>query len=151
MILGNKEIKKLLKKKKVIITNLKESQIGPASVDLTLSKDFKINGKSIKKDTILLKPNQFILGLTKERIQLPKKIAGILTGRSSFARLGLQIHSTASFIQPGINNREVLELKNLSNKSIKLKAGEKICQLILLKVKGANLYDGKYKNQTRIL
>ena len=151
MFLGNKEIKKLLKKKKVIITNLRESQIGPDSIDLTLSKDFKINNKSIQKDNITLKPNQIILGLTKERIQLTKNIAVLLTGRSSYARKGLQIHSTASFIQPGINNREVLEIKNISDKSIKLKAGEQVCQLILVKIKNGGLYKGRYKNQTKII
>lgn len=151
MILGKKEILKQVRKGNINITHLAESQIGPASIDLSLSNEFRINGKDVKKNKITLKPNQFILGITKEQVYLSKKFAGILTGRSRFARLGLQIHSTAPFIQPGTNNREVLELKNLSNRAIELDAGEKICQMIVLQVKNGEESRGRYKNQKRII
>ncbi len=165
MILTKKEILKEIKDKKIKISPMKKSNIGPASIDLTLDNkfrvyktpklvritentDFKKYTKAITTDKIVLYPNEFIVGITKEKVSLPDNICGWLTGRSRFARLGLQIHSTAAFMQPGINNKQVLEIYNFSPNPLTLKPGTKVCQLILEKTEGKAKYTGKFKTQS---
>jgi len=165
MILTKNEILKEIKKGKIKIKPFSKDQVGPASIDLHLGKDFRIFKKwktapvsedvDYKKFTKLVKidkykilgPGDFILGLTKEKITLPDNICGWLTGRSSFARLGLSIHITASFIQPGINNKQVLEIKNVSKIPLILYPGTRICQIILMKTLGKSGYKGKFMKQ----
>ena len=96
---------------------------------------------------LVLKPGDFALGITKETIKLPDNMCGWLGGRSRFARLGLIVHITASFVQPGINNKQVLEIKNVSNNILVLKPGERLCQLIIERTEGRAHYKGKFKKQ----
>lgn len=165
-ILSKEEILKAIKKKRIIIEPFNPENIGPGSVDLTLDDEFRIFKKSkkvldyktdsksiskvVKKKSIILKPGDFILGITKEKITLSPNLAGFVEGRSSLARLGLTAHITAPFMPPGISNREVLEIKNLGNNSIRLEAGMKICQFIFEDVKGKAVYEGKYSKQEKI-
>ncbi len=148
------EIKEMLKKKKIVITPMpKEDQFGPASIDLTLSNEFYIPkteffGKVIdleqidykdyytieKKDTIMLKPGELILGKTLERIRLSDDVIGFMDGRSRFARLGLAIHVTSSIIQPGSNLRQILEIVNLSGMVMRLRKGMRITQVTFQKL-----------------
>jgi dCTP deaminase len=165
-ILTKNELKKAIKEKKIKITLINEEAIGPASIDLTLDNQFRyfkeevaqINvtdevnfedyTKMIETDQYLLHPNEFVLAITKEKITLPENMCGWLQGRSRFARLGLSVHITASFLQPGIDNKQVLEIFNASNKPLLLKAGTKICQLIIQECKGEAKYDGRFKKQS---
>jgi len=166
MILTKKEILKYIKRGKVKITPFSESQIGPASIDLTLGNEFRIFRKSNKKVNIVekvdaqsltklitvkdyldLKPGKLVLGITKEKITLPENIVGWLQGRSRFARTGLMVHITASFLQPGINNKQVLEIYNASPFTLRLYPNTKICQMILSKTKGKEKYKGIFENQ----
>lgn len=166
-VLTRDEILKEMKKGRIKVEPFDASQVGPASIDLHLDNDFtklvankairleeEIKGevfeKASKRDKIVLAPNEFVLGITKERIYLPDDICGILTGRTRFARMGLAIHATAAFIQPGINNKQVLEIKNLSENTLVLPAGLKICQLVLMRTEGKARYEGKYSKQTDI-
>ncbi|MBU4502929.1 MAG: dCTP deaminase [Nanoarchaeota archaeon] len=166
-VLSKKDILKLIRKGKIVISPFSESQVGPASIDLRLGEYFRVfrKGKTanivegtdykdftklVKKDFIILKPNEFVLGVTKEKITLPADVCGWLTGRSRFARLGLSIHITASFIQPGISNKQVLEMKNVSSIPLRLIPGTKVCQIILMKASGKNKYEGKFANQISV-
>ena len=99
-------------------------------------------------DEFVIHPGEFVLGITKEQVKLPEDVCGWLSGRSRFARLGLVVHVTAAFIQPGINNKQVLEIKNLGNSDLILKPGLKICQLILERTEGKAKYKGKFKKQS---
>ena len=168
MILTKKEVLKEIKNKHLIITPFKKSNIGSASIDLTLSNQFRIftrHNKKItleensdyKKYTKLIKankitvfPGDFILAITQETICLPDHLCGWLYGRTRYARFGLSIHSTASFIQPGVKNKQVLEIKNLGKVPIVLKKGLRICQLILEQTRGKATYNGKFKNQIKL-
>ncbi|MBS3176199.1 dCTP deaminase, partial [Candidatus Woesearchaeota archaeon] len=94
-----------------------------------------------------LKPKELVLGITKEKIQLPNNICGHLQGRSRFSRLGLMVHMTASFIQPGIDNKQVLEIMNGGELPLKLTSGLKICQLLFDRCEGKATYKGKFKKQ----
>ena len=81
----------------------------------------------------ILPPHHFALGITHERVGLPRrsKIAGRVEGRSSFARLGLVIHMTAPTIHCGFDGHIVLEMYNFGPYPLRLTPGFKICQLIL--------------------
>lgn len=94
-----------------------------------------------------LMPAKTVLGMTLERISLPPYLCGWIQGRSRFARIGLLIHMTASFIQPGIDNRQVLEISNLAPFSLKLKPGTRVCQIIIERTEGEAYYKGKHQNR----
>jgi len=164
-ILTKNEILKEIKKKNIKITPFDRSALGPGSIDLTLSNKFRVF-KKLKKtlnvnekldyqnitklvtaDSIVIKPGETILGITKEKITLASNICGWLEGRSRFARLGLLVHISASFMQPGISNRQVLEISNMGAVSLRLHAGTKICQFIFQKTIGRAKYSGKFVGQ----
>lgn len=164
MILTQKEILQKIKDKEIKISPFKKENIGPASIDLTLSNEFRIFPSAqkiilsettdaeqitflIKQKQITLQAGDFILAKTKEKITLPENIAGLLSGRSRFARMGLLIDVTAFFIHPGVSNHQVFEIKNISPNEIVLKEGLKIAQLILVYTNGKAKYKGKFKSQ----
>ena len=95
----------------------------------------------------LLLPGQACLGITEEKITLAPTLCGLLEGRSRFARLGLFVHITAGFMNPGISNRQVLEIYNASNHALALYPGTKVCQFIFLRMDGAASYKGKFNEQ----
>jgi dCTP deaminase len=169
-ILVGEELKKAITSGHIKIEPLDEIQIGPGSVDLTLGNDFRIFPKSentyqIKDDSsfeditelvsvkdgevITINPGEMILGITREKIVLPKNISGRLEGRSRFARFGLAVHVTASFMQPGISNRQVLEIVNLGHRPLALSPGIKICQFIFEECKGEAEYKGIFSGQEK--
>jgi dCTP deaminase len=153
MILSDRDIARYIDKGIIRITPAPgKEQIGPASIDLTLSNEFwkpkkkagwidisKVSFKDVMEhftaDSVELKPRAMILGKTVEKIELPPNIAGRLEGRSSFARLGLAIHVTSSFIQPGSRNHQILEIVNLSKQDILIKAGMRVSQVIFEELK----------------
>lgn len=98
----------------------------------------------------LLKPGELVLGMTVETLTLPMDIAAWLQGRSRFARMGLMVHITASFIQPGISNRQVFEIFNASRNAIKIEAGARIAQLIFERCEGKAQYKGIFASQKDI-
>ncbi len=168
-VLSRNEILKEIRKKRIKIIPFSEEQVGPASIDLTLGNEFRVFKKWKTapvtedvdyrnftkiiqvKDYKTLDPGDFILGITKEKITLPDNICGLLTGRSRFARLGISVHITASFIQPGISNRQVLEIKNVSRIPLILHPGTRICQLVLMRASGKTKYKGKFMEQDNML
>jgi dCTP deaminase len=149
MILSDNDIRKLLKKGAIKISPLEDDQIGPASVDLTLSDEWHFFKSELKKKIVdlskvpfqkafrvktaksmVLRPGQMCLARTKEKITLPENIMGNLEGRSRFARMGLVIHITSALVQPGSDNHQVLEIVNLAPFPVKLHAGMRISQVV---------------------
>jgi dCTP deaminase len=149
MILSDKDIKVLLGDGSMKIEPLEDVQIGPASVDLTLSDEWhlfkeELMGKTVdlketrfqdafditKGDSIVLQPLQLCLAKTVEKITLPADIMGNLEGRSRYARMGLVIHITSALVQPGSSNHQVLEIVNLAPFPVKLYAGMRISQVV---------------------
>ena len=166
MILTRNEILEEIKKKRIKIVPFNKNALGPASIDLTLGNELRIFTKSIKplkiKNTAdykkvtkktkfgkqyILRPGELVLGITKEKITLPKDICGWLNARSRFARLGLMIHISSPFMQPGISNRQVLEIYNAGPNKLTLIPGEKISQFVFQRCEGKAKYKGKFKNQ----
>ena len=139
-----------IKKGNIVIEPFAESALGPASYDLTLGDTLRIfverTAPYIVHDEIdfteitklvhlaesgyTLKPGEAVLGITREKITLAPHIAGWLEGRSRFARIGLMVHISSPFMQPGISNNQVLEIANLSPTPLTILPGIKICQFI---------------------
>ena len=150
----------------ITITPFDPGQVGPGSIDLRLSSEFRvlkklrhaipveedtdlsaISERIVAEEAFVLMPSETVLGMTLERIQLPPYLCGWIQGRSRFARIGLLVHMTASFVQPGINNRQVLEISNLAPFPLLLKPGARLCQLIIERTEGTAQYKGKHKDQ----
>jgi dCTP deaminase len=99
----------------------------------------------------LLKPGELVLGMTVEKLFLAPNIAGMLEGRSRFARMGLMVHVTASFLQPGLRGtRQVFEIYNASRNAIKLRSGVRIAQVVFERCEGNATYKGVFANQRRL-
>ncbi len=81
------------------------------------------------RQPFVLHPREFILGSTLEFVTLPDNIVGTLDGRSSWSRVGLQVHSTASIVQPGTSSVITFELQNVGLLPIKLYVGSRVAQL----------------------
>lgn len=87
--------------------------------------------------SFILPSQRFALGITRERVELPKesKIAARVEGRSTLARLGLAVHLTAPTIHAGFHGQIVLEMFNFSPYSLRLSPGKlAVCQLIFERV-----------------
>ena len=169
-VLTKNKILEEIKAGKIKIEPFDKESVGPGSVDLTLGETFrffkrqnkvyKVTDEADFKEitevvtlkngrSLLLKPGETVLGVTKEKLTLPANICGRIEGRSRFARLGLGVHVTAGFIQPGVSNHQVLEITNLSPTPLSLVPGIKICQVVFERCEGESVYKGKFKDQDR--
>ncbi|MBN1503023.1 dCTP deaminase [Candidatus Woesearchaeota archaeon] len=167
-ILTKDEILKEISSGNVKIEPYNQDNVGPGSVDLTLGNKFRVFEKAmqvydvdenldykqitklVEADSIIIQPHETILGITNEKITLPPNLSGWLEGRSRFARVGLMVHISASFMQPGISNHQVLEMTNMGNVPLRLHAGTKICQFVFERTEGEAKYEGRYVDQTEL-
>jgi dCTP deaminase len=142
------------------------SAVGPASIDLTLGdelrlieagsepipiredSDFRRYTRRVSLDgSFVLQPGVTVHGITRERISLAPDLCGLLEGRSRFARLGLMIHVTSGFVQPGVSNRQVLEMSNVAGHPLELHPGVRVCQIVLMRAEGRAAYRGRFAEQ----
>lgn len=102
----------------------------PASLEVHLAEEVFLGAEG--DDRVLGNSNMasFKLSHTVETIRLPKHLCAQVNGKSSLGRLGLLVHATAGFIDPGFEGQITLELKNLSSKPLLLAAGQPIAQLV---------------------
>jgi dCTP deaminase len=164
MVLAKPEILTQIRNGRIRIEPFDEKAIGPASIDLTLddklrvfNTDQHITQADIDYKTLtdrvdisagyLLKPGELVLGITRERITLPDDVCGWLNSRSRFARIGLMSHIAAPFLAPGISNKQILEIYNAGRNKIWLRAGMRICHVVLQQCIGAATYAGAWKDQ----
>ena len=99
-------------------------------------------------EKLLLLPGQACLAITRERVSLASDICGLLEGRSRFARVGLAVHITAGYIQPGVSNRTVLEIFNASTVPLNLIPGVRLCQMLFMTMAGeGTAYSGRFTEQ----
>lgn len=94
-------------------------------IDYTEDVRIPYNGKFV------LHPREFVLGCTLEYIKLPNNIAGRLEGKSTWGRVGLQVHSTAGFVDPGFEGALTFELQNVGKVPIPLYPGLRVAQISL--------------------
>ena len=168
-VLTREALLRELESGRLVIEPLAPDQVGPASIDLTLGDEIRVmdpgpNPIPIREDVdyrTLTRPlalgagyrlaaGQTIHGITRETITLPEDLCGFLEGRSRFARLGLMIHVTSAFVQPGVSNRQVLEMSNLSGHPIQLVSGVRLCQIVLMRTEGRAAYRGRFWNQDTV-
>jgi len=168
-VLARSEILREIKARRVKIDPFRPRCVRAASIDLHLANafrvfqsphrsipvtdltDFKSATKGIRVPRgsgIQLSPGETVLSITEEKITLPDNICGWLEGRSRFSRLGLLVHISASFVQPGIANHQVLELSNFGPSPLEIFPGTAVCQLILQRTIGTGHYRGLFEKQT---
>lgn len=175
VVLSDKTIKEEIARKRIIIDPLDVRDIQPASVDVHLDNKILVFRNSrkpyidIRQDTtdltelqiieddqpFILHPGEFVLASTLENIQVPDDIVGRLEGKSSLGRIGLLIHSTAGYVDPGWKGHLTLELSNVANLPVTLYSGMKIGQISFLRLSSPadNIYGSKnlgskYQGQT---
>lgn len=136
-------IKSRIEEGGLIVHPFDHSHIQPASIDLTLGRDFiKYTASdefidpenpeplySFSADVLIIRPREFVLGTTVERIGVPSTVAARVEGKSTLGRLGLIVHSTAGFVDPGFEGKITLEMTNINVRPIILRSGMKICQV----------------------
>jgi dCTP deaminase len=149
VVLSDRTIRRLLEEGRIEIDPYDETLLQPSSVDVRVDRFFRVfhNARypfiDVKEpqeeltelveiaddQPFILHPGEFVLGSTLERVQLPDDLVARLEGKSSLGRLGLLIHSTAGFVDPGWDGHVTLELSNVANLPITIYYGMKIGQL----------------------
>lgn len=152
-ILSDKTIKEYLEEGKIVIDPLKdEQQIQPSSVDMRLGDEFKVF-KVIRKpyidpkdeediaeymesstvpegEAFIIHPNEFALATTQEYVKVPDDLVARVEGRSSMGRLGVTMHVTAGYVDPGFEGRITLEISNIGAMPVAIYPGQRVCQLV---------------------
>lgn len=151
MILSDRSIRKVISEQKLVINPFNDDNVQPSSYDVTLGTKFKVFKKTHKpyidvredipkdlteelevneEEGLTIHADEFLLGATKEYIKMPDDLVSNLEGRSSVGRLGLVVHSTAGYIDPGFEGTVTLEISNNSAMPIRIYPGMKIGQLV---------------------
>ena len=174
MVLSDKTIRAQIEAGRIEIDPYDPTLLQPSSVDVRVDKYFRVfhNARypfidvkqpqeelteevAIEEDRpFILHPGEFVLGSTLERITLADDLVARLEGKSSLGRLGLLIHSTAGFIDPGWDGHVTLELSNVANLPITIYYGMKIGQVSFMQMTepaavpyGSTSLGSKYKGQ----
>ncbi|HSL27213.1 MAG TPA: dCTP deaminase [Acidimicrobiia bacterium] len=174
MILSDRDLRAQLESGRLVVEPLGPNAIQPSSIDLRVGNQFRVFANTrypyidvrremedltelveAKADEpFILHPGEFVLGTTLERVSIPEDLVARLEGKSSLGRLGLLIHRTAGFVDPGFRGYLTLELSNVANLPITLYPGMKIGQISLFQMSspaekpyGAGALASKYLDQ----
>jgi len=174
VVLSDATIARYLAEGRIEIDPYDESLLQPSSVDVRVDRLFRVfhNNRypfiDVKVEQaeltelveadgdrpFVLHPGEFVLGSTLERVKLPDDLVARLDGKSSLGRLGLLIHSTAGFIDPGWDGHVTLELSNVAKLPITIYPGMKIGQISFMQMTepartpyGSGALGSKYKGQ----
>src|SRR3990172_1466763 len=161
-VLSDRTIKEELAAGRLVIDPLDKDCIQPASVDLRLDRTFRVfppyghpSGRVTRRPFVdvrqpvddltdlvtieddqpfIIQPGSFCLASTVETVTLPDDIVARVDGKSSLGRLGLLVHATAGYVDPGWTGRLTLELSNQSPMPIALYYGMRIAQISFLRM-----------------
>jgi len=174
MVLSDRTIAALIAEGRIGIDPYDAALLQPSSVDVRVDRTFRVfhNARypyiDVKQpqealtelveidgdEPFILHPGEFVLGSTLERITLPDDHVARLEGKSSLGRLGLLIHSTAGFIDPGFDGHVTLELSNVANLPITIYYRMKIGQISFMRMTepasapyGSDKIGSKYQGQ----
>lgn len=174
MILSDRTLREEIASGRILIDPFVADNVQPSSIDLTVDRYFRVfrnhtarvidvkeNQEDLTElveigsdDVFILHPGEFVLGATAERIGVPDDLVARIEGKSSLGRLGLLIHSTAGFIDPGFDGHITLELANVANLPITIYPGMKIGQVSFLRMTspaehpyGSKAAGSKYQGQ----
>jgi dCTP deaminase len=170
MVLSDRTIREHLASGRLVIDPYDPSLVQPSSVDIRVSSQFRVfhNNRQPYIDVrrpladltdvvvmsgdepFILHPGEFVLGSTLERVAIPDDLVARLEGKSSLGRLGLLIHSTAGYIDPGWDGQITLELSNVARLPITIYPGMPIGQISFLTLTTPvdQPYRGKYQGQS---
>ncbi len=148
-----------------------DRQFQPASIDLLLGDKFLIpvvSAEPVSVDNpprleplwlpkLVLNPGDFVLASTRERVSLSPQYAARVEGRSTLGRMGITVHVTAGFIDPGFDGTITLEVANLGPWRVELTPGMRIAQLCVYRLTqrverpyGHPALGSKYQNQAGV-
>ena len=174
MVLSDRSIRAEIEGGRIVVDPYDPDLVQPSSIDVRVDRRFRvfhnarypyIDVKQPQEDLtelvevddeqpFILHPGEFVLGSTLERVKLPDALLARLEGKSSLARLGLLIHSTAGFVDPGWDGHVTLELSNVANLPITIYYGMKIGQISFVQLSepaetpyGADTLGSKYQGQ----
>jgi dCTP deaminase len=148
-VLSDGTIRRLVAEGHVRIDPWDDTMVQPASIDLRLGTSFRVfhnhritaidladpprnltEHVEVRDDeSFVIHPGEFVLGRTQEHVELPDDIVARIEGKSSLGRLGLIVHATAGFVDPGFKGTLTLEITNLTRVPIILWPGKPIAQL----------------------
>lgn len=175
-VLSDRDIRAAMQAGRVRVDPYDPACLQPSSVDLHLDREFRVfrNNRypyidprqsqpdlteivAIQDDEpFILHPSEFVLGQTLEWVELPDDLVARLEGKSSLGRLGLLIHSTAGYVDPGWKGNLTLELSNVANLPIALYCGMKIGQISFFRMSspverpyGSKELGSKYQGQSQ--
>jgi len=175
MIFSDRSIREAIVSGRIGIDPFDPAMVQPSSIDLRCDPNFRVfenhkyavidpkapqgdltTGVTATEDSpFILHPGEFVLGATLESIGLGDDVVARLEGKSSLGRLGLLIHSTAGFIDPGFQGQVTLELSNVANLPITIYPGMKIGQISFYQMTtaadhpyGSAELGSKYQGQT---
>lgn len=177
MVLSDRTIREEISRGRLVIDPLGDGCIQPSSVDLRLAPLFRVFRVGIlprpyldvaqpmegftelvevaEDEPFIIQPGEFVLAATVETITLPDDIVARVDGKSSLGRLGLLIHATAGFVDPGWTGKLTLELSNVAKMPIAVRPGMRICQISFLRLStpaerlyGSPGLGSKYQGQT---
>ncbi len=174
-VLSDRDIRAAIEAGRVRIDPYDPTCLQPSSVDLHLDREFRvfrnnrypyIDPRNAQPDltelvavedeeAFILHPGEFVLGQTLEWVEIPDDLVARLEGKSSLGRLGLLIHSTAGYVDPGWKGNLTLELSNVANLPIALYFGMKIGQISFFRMSspverpyGSRELGSKYQGQS---
>jgi dCTP deaminase len=173
LVLSDRTIARMLEEGRIEIDPYDAALLQPSSVDVRVDRYFRVFRNNlypfidvkqaqedltelveVDGDPFILHPGEFVLGSTLERVRLPDDLVARLEGKSSLGRLGLLIHSTAGFIDPGWDGHVTLELSNVANLPITIYPEMKIGQLSFMELTeaaaspyGSGAIGSKYQGQ----
>lgn len=148
-VLSDGTIRRLVEEGRIRIDPWKPDMVQPASIDLTLGSSFRVfHNHRIQaidladpptgvtehvevpaEEPFVIHPGEFVLGSTEEHVTLPPDIVARIEGKSSLGRLGLIVHATAGFVDPGFTGTLTLEITNFNSVPIVLRPGLPIAQI----------------------
>ena len=174
-VLSDRDIRAELEAARIRIDPYDPADLQPSSVDLHLDRSFRVfrNNRYAYIDVrapqpdltemlrieddepFILHPGEFVLGQILEWVELPDDLVARLEGKSSLGRLGLLIHSTAGYVDPGWKGNLTLELSNVANLPIALYYGMRIGQISFFRMSspverpyGSKGLGSKYQGQS---
>src|SRR3954454_18451743 len=148
-VLSDGTIRRLVEEGRIAVEPWDPALVQPASIDLRLGDSFRVfhnhrvtaidlrdPPKNLTEEGVIghdepfaIHPGEVVLGRTLERVRIPDDVVARIEGKSSLGRLGLIVHATAGFVDPGFEGTLTLEITNLTRVPIKLYAGLPIAQL----------------------
>ena len=148
-VLSDATIRELIESGRIVIEPFDPAMVQPASVDIRLGGSFRVfHNHRIKSIDLsdpprdltehveipdggefVIHPGEFVLGRTVELLELPDDIVSRIEGKSSIGRMGLVVHATAGFVDPGFRGTLTLEITNFNSVPIVLRPGLPIAQL----------------------